>query len=565
MNAIHRIKALFLFILWLPAILESQTVWNPGVYHSISSEEKIAVFYDDFDDNRYKWGLGHELKDWSEKIDESNLVFQSYDDNAKEDLINVEFSQKIDFEIETFIRFTKGDSLKFFGLQWGKSSDFNNQYDFLISGNGFYTIDRFSGEFHDYVSPSPSALIKKKLYNKLTIRKINNNFYFFINEELVHSMPFKSFFGNYFGFQVGNNSIIQVDYLRISELKKATQNNPPDIFVKDPVKINYAISMEKAFKTRVKELVLNGRLSDDGGIYELTINGKEVPFKANGEFYAKIPLAVDINTIRIIARDQQLLTTEKIIYVEREVSVADEDPITEFKNIEYNALIIAVSEYQDENVKDLDQPVNDGKTLQQILSKKYSFQKKNINFLENPNREDMIIAFDELSKTLNSDDNLLIFFAGHGYWDETINIGYWLPSDAKKSNTANWFRNSTIRDFIGAIKARHILLISDACFSGSIFKTRSGFDDANQGIQRIYRLSSRKAMTSGTLNEVPDKSVFIEYFNKRLGENNEKFLSSEQLFGLIKPAVLNNSKNIPQYGTIQNTGDEGGDFIFILK
>ena len=102
--------------------------------------------------------------------------------------------------------------------------------------------------------------------------------------------------------------------------------------------------------------------------------------------------------------------------------------------------------------------------------------------------------------------------------------------------------------------------------SAEVFlKTRSGFDDANQGIQRIYRLSSRKAMTSGTLNEVPDKSVFIEYFNKRLGENNEKFLSSEQLFGLIKPAVLNNSKNIPQYGTIQNTGDEGGDFIFILK
>ncbi len=109
MNTTNRIKTRFLFILWFPAILESQTVWNPREYHSISSEEKIAVFYDDFDDNRYKWGLGHELKDWSEKIDESNLVFQSYDDNAKEDLINVEFSQKIDFEIETFIRFTKGD------------------------------------------------------------------------------------------------------------------------------------------------------------------------------------------------------------------------------------------------------------------------------------------------------------------------------------------------------------------------------------------------------------------------------------------------------------------------
>lgn len=561
----RKILILFLATLWFIASLNSQSVWNPREYHSISSEEKTAIFYDDFDDNRNKWGLGHEPKDWSEEIENSKLLFHSLDDNAKEDLIKVEFSQKIDFEIETYIKFEKGDEMKFFGLQWGKSSDFNNQYDFLISGNGLFTIDKFSGEFHDYVPPTTSELIKKTLYNKLTIRKINNNYYFFINEELVHSMPFKTFFGEYIGFQVSNNSTINIDYLRISELKKAVQNNPPDIFVKDPVKINYATSIEKAYKTKEKELELRGRLSDDGGIYELTIDGKDVPFKANGEFYTKVPLAVDINTISIIARDKQLLTTEKIIYIEREVVLADEDPKTTFTTVEYNALIICVSEYQDDNIKDLDHPINDGKTLEQVLIRKYSFPKKNISFLVNPAREDMIVAFDELSKTMTADDNLLIFFAGHGYWDVSTNIGYWLPSDSKKLNTANWFRNSTIRDYIGAIKARHILLISDACFSGSIFKTRSGFEDANQGIQRIYSLSSRKAMTSGTLNEVPDKSVFIEYFIKRLKENNDEFLSSEQLFSLIKPAVLNNSRNIPQYGTIQNTGDEGGDFIFILK
>jgi hypothetical protein len=565
MNLSKKIIIHLLASLWFMTSLYCQSVWNPKEYHSISSEEKTAIFYDDFDDNRSKWGLGHEPKDWSEKIENSKLLFQSFDDNAKEDLIKVEFSQKLDFEIETYIRFVKGDENRFFGLQWGKSSDFNNQFDFLISGNGLFTIDKFSGEFHDYVPPTSSELLKKTLYNKLTIRKINNNYYFFINEELVHSMPFKTFFGDYIGFQVSNNSTINVDYLRISELKKTIQNNPPDIFVKDPVKINYAISIGKAYKTKEKELELRGRLSDDGGIYELIINGKEVPFKANGEFYTKIPLAVDINTIRIIARDQQLLTTEKIIYVEREVVLADEDPMKTLTDVEYNALIICVSEYQDDNIKDLDNPVNDGRTLEQILTKKYSFPKRNIHFLENPDREDMIVAFDELSKSLTNDDNLLIFFAGHGYWDASTNIGYWLPSDSKKSNTANWFRNSTIRDFIGAIKARHILLISDACFSGSIFKTRSGFEDANQGIQRIYSLASRKAMTSGTLNEVPDKSVFIEYFIKRLKENKESFLSSEQLFSLIKPAVLNNSQNIPKYGTIQNSGDEGGDFIFILK
>jgi hypothetical protein len=64
---------------------------------------------------------------------------------------------------------------------------------------------------------------------------------------------------------------------------------------------------------------------------------------------------------------------------------------------------------------------------------------------------------------------------------------------------------------------------------------------------------------------VPDESVFIKYLVKRLDENEEKFLPSEILFSSFKTAVMNNSPNVPQYGVIQNVGDEGGDFIFIHK
>ena len=72
-------------------------------------------------------------------------------------------------------------------------------------------------------------------------------------------------------------------------------------------------------------------------------------------------------------------------------------------------------------------------------------------------------------------------------------------------------------------------------------------------------------MTSGTLTEVPDRSVFIEYFIKRLIDNRNKYLSSEQLFIKSKDAVINNSplRQIPQFGEIRETGDEGGDFIFV--
>ena len=70
-------------------------------------------------------------------------------------------------------------------------------------------------------------------------------------------------------------------------------------------------------------------------------------------------------------------------------------------------------------------------------------------------------------------------------------------------------------------------------------------------------------MTSGTLKEVPDQSVFVKYLIRELKENESRLLPSEALFGNFKTAVLNNSPNVPQYGTIQNVGDEGGDFIFV--
>lgn len=83
----------------------------------------------------------------------------------------------------------------------------------------------------------------------------------------------------------------------------------------------------------------------------------------------------------------------------------------------------------------------------------------------------------------------------------------------------------------------------------------------------MYKLPSRKAMTSGALKTVPDKSVFITYLTKNLVNNNQPLLSAEELFQTFKIAVINNSANgqVPQYGPIGQAGDEGGDFIFLRR
>ena len=189
-----------------------------------------------------------------------------------------------------------------------------------------------------------------------------------------------------------------------------------------------------------------------------------------------------------------------------------------------------------------------------------------IPFLTKIERDpDMILRRSSTCYEITENDNLLIFYAGHGWWDEGSLIGYWLPSDADASIKTNWFRNSTLVDYLKEIDSKHTLLITDACFGGSIFKTRTAFPNKDKAFERLYDLPSRKAMTSGTLTEVPDRSSFTKYLIERLNDNEEEYLSSEQLFSSFRIAVINNSDAIPQYGEIGNVGDQGGDFIFIKK
>ncbi len=231
----------------------------------------------------------------------------------------------------------------------------------------------------------------------------------------------------------------------------------------------------------------------------------------------------------------------------------------------YYALLIAVEEYADPAIASLSEPLKDASKLREVLKSKYTFEDKDITILKNPTFEEINVTFDELSKRIGPTDFLLIFYAGHGYFDEKTNIGYWLPSDAQEKNRAKWFRNSALVENIGAINSKHTLLIADACFSGGIFKTRAPFNNASVDIGNMMKRASRKAMTSGSLTTVPDKSVFMKYLLKTLEENNDQYLPSEDLFDEVRIAMKNNSTTKPLYGEIQNVGDEGGNFVLIKK
>jgi hypothetical protein len=231
----------------------------------------------------------------------------------------------------------------------------------------------------------------------------------------------------------------------------------------------------------------------------------------------------------------------------------------------YYALVIGINDYEDLGISALDKPIHDAELFYNAITSRYNFAKENVTFLKNASISQIVDALDRFAGIVKPEDNFLIFYAGHGVWDESSEIGYWLPTDARIGSKLEWFRNSTLRDYLREIKSKHTLLISDACFAGSIFKSRRAFNDAQLAVNKLYDLTSRKAMTSGTLTEVPDESAFLKYLVQRLNENENKYLPSEQLFSSFRIAVINNSNVVPQYGVIQDVGDEGGDFIFILK
>ncbi|MEP0861414.1 MAG: caspase family protein [Ignavibacterium sp.] len=316
--------------------------------------------------------------------------------------------------------------------------------------------------------------------------------------------------------------------------------------------------------TKDESIILRGKFFDENEISEIKVNDINVDSVFDGNFYFNLgpepPESLVIYASDIFGNFTEITAVIKI-----------EDPsttLTEISEVKYHAILIGVEDYADQRINNLDYPIRDIENLKKVLIDNYQFEKNNIITLKNPRRTAIISAFQKLREKLTEKDNLLIFFAGHGFFDSDQDMGYWLPSDAVKDDYSNWLPNSTIRDFIRAINTKHTLLISDACFAGSIFSSREPFRDASRSILEIYKVKSRKAMTSGVKNQkVQDRSKFTEYLIKFLLENKNKFLTTQELFTKVRAALLNNTKisQTPEYGSIPFTGDEGlsGDFIFI--
>ena len=237
----------------------------------------------------------------------------------------------------------------------------------------------------------------------------------------------------------------------------------------------------------------------------------------------------------------------------------------------YRALIIGINDYKDPQIPDLETALNDAQTMAKLLRERYGFQ---VELLKDrkATKEAIYRAIRKLASSTKPDDSVLIYYAGHGDLDRLTNDGWWIPADAKGGDPITYLENSTVQTYIRSMKASHVLLISDSCYSGTLFGQARAMPPVigDKYYLNLYNEKSRWGMTSGNKTPVSDQgsgghSVFAYQLLKELRNSGKPYISTQELYTRIAPIISNNSEQTPLCRPIRNTGDQGGEFVFVAS
>ncbi len=243
----------------------------------------------------------------------------------------------------------------------------------------------------------------------------------------------------------------------------------------------------------------------------------------------------------------------------------------------FYALIIGNQNY--DQLEALQTPRHDAERAAKILHDKYGFT---VQVIEDANDVAMLKALNDLNGVLKPNDNLLIYYAGHGYRlkSDKLESGYWLPRNADRPpNDTFWVPNEQITSHIGRLPARRILVVADSCYAGLLSTDPSLFflDKPNAAVSQEYLTfklpkRARLLIASGGDNPVLDaggdgNSVFAKAFLDAL-EQNDAILTAPALFSLVQGrvregALRNHFAQTPEYKSIKGAGHEVGDFFFV--
>jgi uncharacterized caspase-like protein len=242
----------------------------------------------------------------------------------------------------------------------------------------------------------------------------------------------------------------------------------------------------------------------------------------------------------------------------------------------YYALVIGDQNYQ--TLEKLRTPHADVERASRVLKEKYGFT---VQVLEDADDVGILRALNDLNSVLKPNDNLLIYYAGHGYRLNSSGsvAGFWLPvnADAPPIDTF-WIPNEQITGHLGRLPARRVLVVADSCYAGLLSSEPSFlFLDNNAQFSLDYvkfklPKRARLLLASGGDEPVLDSagggnSLFATAFLDVL-EKNTELLPSPALFSKVQARVKAAAgqvqfKQAPEFKSIKGAGHEVGDFFFV--
>lgn len=329
---------------------------------------------------------------------------------------------------------------------------------------------------------------------------------------------------------------------RLEQERKNDVNGP----VIDP--LQYTLSSDPE-----GSITISGSASDVSGIQKFTINGFEIT--AFDEQRETFQVTVPFNgwPIQIIATDKKGNATSKRLTADMMQAVSRSSG-----HAEYYAVLIACSRYGGND--DLENTITDAEHLKKVLVAKYGFREKNVIIIPDHNKSDILKMTHQAFSRAGDRDNILLMFSGHGKLRETPPFeGGWVPVNA----LGDWdlISPANIRDMIWQSLARHVLVLSDACFSGDMAEhmVKTGRPDSKSG----------EVMTSGASERVPAASVFMTEIIRALENNQEHILPAYRLYSQIAPLVSAKARdpktgqpNKPLFLKFNEQDNKGGYFYF---
>jgi hypothetical protein len=231
-------------------------------------------------------------------------------------------------------------------------------------------------------------------------------------------------------------------------------------------------------------------------------------------------------------------------------------------------LPIGIDNYQKDPWPVLTNAKEDVKRLGDILCEKYGFTLlDDYVFDEKATLELIHEEFEKAVKNCYEVDELVIYYAGHGS-ESPSGTGHWIPVDGDDKRY-RWISNAAVIDHIKEIKAKHVFLISDSCYSGTFVLKQLKLSGINLSMDELTEKRSRIILTSGDVTPVSDGVAgFGTPFNKTLCEvlqnNTLPELRLSKLIDNVVRTTSVRSKQVPQACELDCDDNDGGDMILRL-